>query len=88
MKELEAPCKTCMHKTVCAYVAQTTRLIVNMNTDINSGNYPSNVVLNLSCTEYVRKAETPRTASIPVKAIVDDGIVQDSGIDFKLRSNY
>ena len=52
MKELEAPCKTCVHKTVCTYLAQTTRLIVNMNTDINSGNYPGNIVLHISCTDY------------------------------------
>lgn len=60
MKELEAPCKTCTHKTVCVYLAQTTRLIVNMNTDINSGNYPGNVVLHVSCTDYIREATVPR----------------------------
>lgn len=60
MKELEAPCKTCIHKTVCSCLAQTVNLISNMNTDINSGNYPCNVVLHISCTDYIREAAVPR----------------------------
>lgn len=88
MKELEAPCKTCMHKTVCKNVAETTRLIANINTDIQSGNYPGNVGLHISCTAYISVVAVPRNAHVPVKAIVDDGIVQDSGIDFKFRGNY
>ena len=54
MKELEVPCKTCEHRTVCAYLAQTARLIANINTDIHSGNYPGNVVLHISCADYIR----------------------------------
>ena len=60
MKELEIPCKTCMHNNVCSHLPYTVNIIENINTDINSGNYQANIVLHLSCTEYVREAAVPR----------------------------
>lgn len=54
MKELELICKTCTHKTVCGCLANTVRIIDNVNSDIKSGNYPANVALHISCTEYLR----------------------------------
>ena len=60
MKELEIPCKTCIHRTVCAHLPYTVNIIENMNTDIKSGNYQANIVLHVSCTEYTREAAVPR----------------------------
>ena len=60
MKELENPCKTCVHKTVCSYLAQTARIIANINTDIQSGNYPGNVILHISCVDYIKDKEVSK----------------------------
>jgi hypothetical protein len=57
MKILEFPCKTCLHKKVCGFLAQTTNLVCNINTDIDSGNYPGNVELHLSCVDYVAEED-------------------------------
>lgn len=52
---MELICKTCIHKTVCAYLAQTAMVINNINTDVKSDNYPGNVVINISCIDYVEE---------------------------------
>lgn len=60
MKELEILCKTCMHRTVCSHLPHTVNIIENMNTDIKSDNYPDNIVLHISCTNYTREPAVPR----------------------------
>lgn len=61
MNELEIPCKTCMHRTVCAHLPYTVNIIENINTDIKSGNYQGNIVLNISCTDYIKESAIART---------------------------
>lgn len=64
MKELELICKTCIHRTVCGCLAHTVRVIDNINVDVKSGNYPGNVVLHISCTDYIEEDDRTKRSKM------------------------
>lgn len=52
MQNVKFKCSSCIHAPVCIYIEQMRTMVTNINTDIDSGNYPSNIELDIDCIHY------------------------------------